>query len=48
MWFAVEDLGGKVSTEAEIALRIGRTAELGCGLSANWASSESGEDLGAG
>ena len=51
VWCAVDGLGGEVSSEAEIALRVrggprmGRTAELGRGPSANWASSGSGEDF---
>ena len=50
---AVEGLGGEASSEAEIAQRVrggprmGRTAELGRGLSEDWVSSGSGEDLGA-
>ena len=53
VWCAVDGLGGEVSSEAEIALRVrggprlGRTAELGRGLSEDWASLGPGEDLGA-
>ena len=53
MRFAVEGLGGEASSEAEIVLRvrgvprIGRTAELGRGLSEDWAFLGPGEDLSA-
>ena len=53
MWCAVEGLGGAASSEEEIALRVrgvprmGHTAELGRGLSEDWASLGPGEDMGA-
>ena len=53
MWRVVKGLGGEVSSEAEIALRVrggprmGPTAKPGHKLSEDWASLGHREDLGA-